>query len=202
METQHRVTPTITAVRPSGRRVAVELDGRPWRTVPLEAAVAARLSPGVGLDRERVRDLARALRRHRAESVVLRAVARREHTRATLELRLERAGVEKSGRRDVLERAARAGLVDDGRYAATRARQLVERGAGDELVVDDLVHHGVAESLARETVAQLEPERDRAARIVAARGLSPRTARFLAAKGFAADVVEDVVAELASRALR
>ena len=195
------VTPTVTAVRAAGRRVAVELDGRPWRTVPLEAAVAARLSPGVGLDRERARDLARALRRHRAEGVVLRAVARREHTRATLAKRLARAGVEASGRSEALERAERAGLVDDGRYAAARARELADRGGGDELVIDDLVRHGVDEALAREAVAALEPERDRAARIVVARGLSPRTARFLAAKGFAAEVVEDVVAELESRAL-
>ena len=195
------VTPTVTAVRAAGRRVAVELDGRPWRTVPLEAAVAARLSPGVGLDRERARDLARALRRHRAEGVVIRAVARREHTRATLAERLARAGVEASGRSEALERAERAGLVDDGRYAAARARELADRGAGDELVLDDLVRHGVDEALAREAVAALEPERDRAARIVVARGLSPRTARFLAAKGFAAELVEDVVAELESRAL-
>jgi len=195
------VTPTVTAVRAAGRRVAVELDGRPWRTVPLEAAVAARLSPGVGLDRERARDLARALRRHRAEGVVIRAVARREHTRASLAERLARAGVEASGRSEALERAERAGLVDDGRYAAARARDLADRGAGDELVLDDLVRHGVDEALAREAVAALEPERDRAARIVVARGLSPRTARFLAAKGFAAELVEDVVAELESRAL-
>jgi regulatory protein len=195
------VTPTVTAVRAAGRRVAVELDGRPWRTVPLEAAVAARLSPGVGLDRERARDLARALRRHRAEGVVVRAVARREHTRASLAERLARAGVEASGRSEALERAERAGLVDDGRYAAARARDLADRGAGDELVIDDLVRHGVDEALAREAVAALEPERDRAARIVVARGLSPRTARFLATKGFAAELVEDVVAELESRAL-
>jgi regulatory protein len=195
------VTPTVTAVRAAGRRVAVELDGRPWRTVPLEAAVAARLSPGVGLDRARARDLARALRRHRAEGVVIRAVARREHTRASLAERLARAGVEASGRTEALERAERAGLVDDGRYAAARARDLADRGAGDELVLDDLVRHGVDEALAREALAALEPERDRAARIVVARGLSPRTARFLAAKGFAADLVEDVVAELESRAL-
>jgi regulatory protein len=195
------VTPTVTAVRAAGRRVAVELDGRPWRTVPLEAAVAARLSPGVGLDRARARDLARALRRHRAEGVVIRAVARREHTRASLAERLARAGVEASGRTEALERAERAGLVDDGRYAAARARDLADRGAGDELVLDDLVRHGVDEALAREALAALEPERDRAARIVVARGLSPRTARFLAAKGFAADLVEDVIAELESRAL-
>jgi regulatory protein len=195
------VTPTVTAVRAAGRRVAVELDGRPWRTVPLEAAVAARLSPGVGLDRARARDLARALRRHRAEGVVIRAVARREHTRASLAERLARAGVEASGRTEALERAERAGLVDDGRYAAARARDLADRGAGDELVLDDLVRHGVDEALAREALAALEPERDRAARIVVARGLSPRTARFLAATGFAAELVEDVVAELESRAL-
>ena len=42
---------------------------------------------------------------------------------------------------------------------------------------------------AAEPVAALEPERDRAVRIVAARGLSARTARFLAVKGFGPELV-------------
>ena len=39
--------PVVTALRARGRgRVAVELDGAPWRTVPLEAVYAAGLAVG------------------------------------------------------------------------------------------------------------------------------------------------------------
>ena len=196
-----QATATVTAVTPVGTCIAIELDGIPWRTVPLGAAVSARLSPGVRLDRERARELARALRRHRAEEVALRALARREHSRTSLEGRLARAGVRGSERREALDRAERAGLVDDGRYAGARARTLAERDAGDELVLDDLVRHGVTETVARAALESLEPERERLERIVARRGLSTKTVRFLAAKGFAPDHLEDLVAEIESRAL-
>ena len=196
-----RAPATVTAVRPVGDRVAVELDGAPWRTVPLAAAVSARLSPGVLLDRERARELARALRRYRADDVALRALARREHSRASLEGRLVRAGVRGSERREALDRAERSGLVDDGRYAVTRARTLAERDAGDELVFDDLVRHGVEETVARSALASLEPERERLDRVIGRRGLSTKTVRFLAAKGFAPELLEDLVAEIESRAL-
>ena len=80
----------------------------------------------------------------------MRALARREHSRASLEGRLARAGVGGPERREALDRAERSGLVDDERYAVARARALAERDAGDELVVDDLVRHGVDETVARD----------------------------------------------------
>jgi hypothetical protein len=43
-------------------------------------------------------------------------------------------------------------------------------------------------------VAQLEPERDRAARIVERRGRSVKTARYLASHGFGEEALEGVVA--------
>ena len=192
----------VTALRAAGARVVVELDGRPWRTVPIEAVVAAGLAAGIELDRERARTLARALRRLRAEQVALRALARREHSRTTLETRLVRAGVPAGEREEVVERAARAGLVDDGRFAAVRARHLAARGAGDLLVLDDLERHGVDGVRAREAVSGLEPEPTRAARIIAERGASTRTIRYLASRGFAEDTIESLVADLSGRALR
>jgi len=196
-----RTPATVTAVRPAGDRVAVELDGAPWRTVPLAAAVGARLSVGVPLDRERARELARALRRCRADDVAVRALARREHSRSSLEGRLTRAGVRGPERREALDRAENSGLVDDSRYAVARARALAERDAGDELVVDDLVRHGVDETIARDALASLDPERDRLERVLGRRGSSRKTVRYLAAKGFTPELLEDLVAEIESRAL-
>ena len=61
------VMPVVSGLRelPSGR-VAVELDGARWRTVPAEVVVRVRLGVGEELDRPRARELARELRRARA----------------------------------------------------------------------------------------------------------------------------------------
>lgn len=188
----------VTAVRVVDARVAVELDGAPWRTLPLAAVVEAGLAAGVTLDRARARTLARAARRHRAETAVLRTLARREHSVASLDARLARAGVREPERRDAVERAQLAGLVDDIRFAELRARLLADRGKGDALILDDLVRTGVEERDARAAVALLEPEHERAARVVAKRGASVRTARFLAVRGFSEETVGEVVADLES----
>jgi regulatory protein len=148
-----------------------------------------------------VRDLARTLRRERAAAVAVSALARRERSRADLDARLARAGVRDVERRETVERAARAGLVDDARFAAARAQQLAGRGAGDALVLADLAHHGVDDPIAREAVSQLEPEPLRAARIVRSRGRSPRTLRYLAARGFGEESLDDLIAELEDAAL-
>jgi SOS response regulatory protein OraA/RecX len=190
--------PVVTALRVVGTRAAIELDGAPWRTLPLAAVVEAGLAAGVTLDRARARTLARAARRHRAETAVLAALARRDHSVTSLDARLVRAGVREPERRDVVERAQLAALVDDARFAEVRARTLADRGKGDALILDDLVRAGVAERDARAAVAVLEPERARAARIVAQRGVSIRTARFLATRGFTEETVGEVVADLES----
>ena len=193
--------PIVTARRPLRGAVAVELAGCPWRTVPVAAAAAARLTVGCELDRERARTLGRALRRHRARDTAVRAVARRDHSRASLEARLERAGVRPRERGDTLAAAERAGLVDDARFAASRAQALGARGSGDLLVLQDLERHGIDERAARAALESLEPEPVRAAQIAAARGLSARTLRHLAARGFSEEALEGLVAELESRAL-
>ena len=193
--------PIVTALRPLRDSVAVELDGCPWRTVPGAAAAEARLTVGCELDRERARTLGRALRRHRARDTAVRAGARRDHSQASLEARLERAGVRPRERGDTLAAAERAGLVDDARFAASRAQALGARGSGDLLVLEDLERHGIDERAARAALESLEPEPVRAAQIAAARGLSARTLRHLAARGFSEEALEGLVAELESRAV-
>ena len=192
---------TVTALREHHGLVAVELDGGSWRTVPVAVAAEARLTVGCSLDRERARTLGRALRRHRARAAAVRAVAHRDHSRATLDARLERSGVRATERIETIEAAARAGLVDDARFAEARARQLASRGAGDLLVLDDLERNGVDDVTARASVATLDPEGVRATRIVASRGLSERTLRYLASRGFSEESLEGLVADLESRAL-
>jgi regulatory protein len=196
-----RPVPVVTALSVRSGRVAVELDGAPWRTVPVRAVADAGLAVGLELDRERARALGRSLRRQRARDAAVRALARREHSRASLASRLDRAGVRSEDRDAAIESAVRAGLVDDGRFAEARARALAARGAGDRLVLDDLGRQGVDEETARAALATLEPEALRASRTVATRGASLRTLRYLASRGFSEESLEPLVADLETRAL-
>ncbi len=193
--------PTVTGLRPSGRRIAVELDGRSWRTFPAAAVVEAGVMVGVALDRDRIRQLARARRRAQADEVAVRALSRRDRSRSELDSRLERAGVRATQRYETLERASGAGLLDDARFAAARACVLAERGAGDLLVLHDLEQRGVDSEIAQEAVSQLEPEADRAVRILAARGRTRRTLRYLASRGFSAESLEPLIADAENGAL-
>lgn len=181
------------------------LEGEAWRTLPAEVVLASGLDVGVELDRERARRVRRELRRHEARAKAVRVVARRDVSERELELRLERANVAPAERAEALERLVRAGAVDDGRFARTRAEALAGRGAGDALIRHDLAERGVSAELVAEAIDALEPEPVRAARIVARRGASPKTSRYLARKGFAAESVESAcgadVAEGAERAV-
>ena len=184
---------TVTALRERPRgRVAVELDGEPWRVVPADAVVRARLAVGRPLDRERARELARALRRSDALARAARALGARDRSRRDVEERLERAGVPAEAREEALETLERTGLVDDGRVARSRAAELAGRGYGNHAIRSDLARRGVSSELARDAVAELEPEVERARRLVERGGIDMRALRRLAARGFEPDTVREV----------
>jgi SOS response regulatory protein OraA/RecX len=163
--------------------------------VPLEAAHRAGLAVGVELDRRALRQLLADVGRLEALSAALGALRYRDHSTSSLDRRLERRGVAASDRRQALETLARAGVVDDERFAHARAVGLAARGAGDLLVADDLRRHGVAPDLVERALDALDAEWIRAQAIVARRGAGAKTWRFLAAKGFAAETIEALVAE-------
>jgi regulatory protein len=129
-----------------------------------------------------------------ALAVATRALARREHSRRSLAERLRRAGIEESEAEEVLTELERLGLLNDGRFALERARVLAERGKGDAAIRFDLERSGVSASAVEEALARLDPERERAERLVGRRGATPATARLLAGRGFDEDVVAALVA--------
>ena len=188
--------PAVTAISRVGRdRVAVDVDGRRWRVVPREVAAVVGLAVGVELDRPLLRALGRELRRTRALGTAVAVLRARDHTRASLDRRLDLRGVAPAARREALATLGRAGLVDDERFALGRATALAGRGAGDLLIADDLARHGLPVELVESALASLEPEPDRARRLVDALGGTPRTLRRLARKGFRAETLEAVVAD-------
>jgi SOS response regulatory protein OraA/RecX len=186
--------PTVTRLREDRRgRVAVEIDGTPWRTLPMSVVVRAGLSEGRSLDRPALRVLRRELRRAEALSVAGRALRARDLSRSELAARLGRAAVTPAAAEESVAALAEAGLVDDGRLAGNRAEGMAARGYGDAAVRHDLERRGLAPELVAAALDALEPEVERARRIIERRGVGARTARYLAARGFA----EDVLAEAA-----
>jgi regulatory protein len=129
-----------------------------------------------------------------AFELAVRALRARDRTTAELARRLEGRGVGEEEREAALERLARLGYLDDARVAQRRAAELAERGSGDALIRHDLEGRGVDADAVEAALASLAPERERAARVVSARGASPRTARYLASRGFGEDAVAAVVA--------
>lgn len=188
--------PAVTALHPErGDRVRVELDGEPWRTLPLSAVAAAGLIPGVTLDRARARELGRALRRFRALTTAASALAAHDRSRARLDAELERRGVRGPERAGALETMARLGYLDDARFAAGRAQALAARGHGDEAIRFDLDRQGLAAERILAALGALEPEAERARALAAGLGAA-KAARRLAGKGFSAETIESVLGVL------
>ncbi len=124
-----------------------------------------------------------------------RALRSRDLSAAELDARLDRAKVAPAARAETIARLTDAGAVDDERFARSRAQALAERGAGDFLVRHDLEARGISAEAVEAAIASLEPETVRAAGICSRRGAGPKTARYLARKGFSDDAIESACAE-------
>jgi hypothetical protein len=100
--------PEITGLREiSARTVLVELDGAPWRKIPLNAAARAGLRVGKRLEREDLRLLRRELRRAEALTKATRMLARVDGNRKRLLGRLARRGFAIETIEDLVEREPR-----------------------------------------------------------------------------------------------
>jgi len=186
----------VTSLLPVGpARALVHLDGEPWRTLPLEALLRAGIGEGDELDRQRLRVLRRELRRLEALDAAAGALRSRDRSAAEITERLAARGVAGDERERALGTLERAGLVDDARFARSRAGALAGRGAGNALIRDDLGRRGIGDEEIAAALAALDPEADRAARLAAVRGPGVKTARYLAARGFADEVVEAAIAD-------
>jgi regulatory protein len=125
-----------------------------------------------------------------------RALQHRDRSRQQLDERLARAGVDDAGRAEALETLERVGYVDDERYALARATALAQRGYGDEGIRHLLEADGIGTEVVTGALAALEPERQRAAEVVARLGPGAKTAASLARKGFGEDAIEAAAGEV------
>jgi regulatory protein len=118
---------------------------------------------------------------------------RRDRSAAALVAYLEERGVDADEAAEAVERLRLAGYVDDGRLATFRADEMARRGYGDAAIRLDLERRDIAREHIDEAMSALEPERKRAEAVSDRDGRTPKTARRLTAKGFAADTLWEVI---------
>jgi regulatory protein len=112
----------------------------------------------------------------RSDDIALRALRAADRSRAELDGRLAKQGIEDEERRQTLDKLERLGYLDDARTASVRAGRLAGRGYGDAYIRADLERRGLP---AEEAIAALEPESERARRF------AKKGAGWLARRGFA-----------------
>lgn len=130
-----------------------------------------------------------------AYECALRALHHRDRTEFEIEEHLRTRGFSDDDRSRAVEALRRNGLVDDERFAQSRASSLADRGAGNAFIRARLAEAGAAHELVDIALEDVEDEAARARRIVGRRGASPKTARYLYGKGFADDVIRAVIAD-------
>jgi regulatory protein len=185
--------PEITGLHEvSASAVLVELDGAPWRKIPLTAAARAGLSLGKRLEREDLRLLGRELRRAEALNKATRMLARRPLSRALLEERLEKKGVAPVALGEAVEALEQAQYLNDRSYALERAGSLAERGYGDRAVRYILEQERVGSELIEEALDTLKPELERARTIARSIADRKRLLGRLVRRGFDSDTIEQV----------
>lgn len=187
--------PEITRLRElSANEVLVELDGAPWRKIPLNAASRAGLSVGKRLEREDLRLLRHELRRAEALTKATRMLARRPLPRTLLEERLERKGVAPAALEEAVDVLEQAHYLNDHAYSLGRAQGLAERGYGDAAVRHILEQEKVASELIEEALDSLEPELERARAITRSIPDRKKLLGRLARRGFDPEIVERIAA--------
>ena len=150
-----------------------------------------------GDDRSRALDDVLGVEHASALDRAVRALARRDHSTESLRAKLDRAGVSERAQEGAVETLARAGYLDDARFARDRAAQLASRGYGDLWVRADLEAQGVGAEAAEPALAALEPEAERAIREAERLGGGRNAARSLGRRGFSDESLERLVSEVA-----
>ena len=128
-----------------------------------------------------------------ARELALRALSHRDRSRRELELRLERAGIPAEELDEALDELAAAGLQWDAGFAEARARGLAAKNGSDSLIRNDLRRHGIHREEIAKILEGLEREPERAARIFERRGGGDRALRYLAAKGFSRESLDQLI---------
>lgn len=145
----------LTAVEPRRKGlVALYIDGEKAVDLDAEVYLKSGLKPGDELDDEQLRNLIAASDARRAEQKAMYLLGFRAHSEKELARKLSRT-VPREAAEKVAARMAELGLVNDGEYARTLAKELFTRkhyAAGR--VRMELMRRGIPAELAQEAVEE------------------------------------------------
>ncbi len=140
-----------------------------------------------------------------ARETAVRLLARREHSTDELRRKLKRRGYGQTTIDEVVSRLSKAESVSDARFAESFVRVRSERGQGPLRIRAELRDRGVTDVLVEEvltTTSEFWLERANRARtkrfgaaVPATRDAWNRQARFLAQRGFPADLIYRALGE-------
>lgn len=208
--------PILTGLAADPRQpgfLLVDVDRRRFASLPEEALAGFALVVGRPLDAHTLGRLTRLADVEAAVRAAARALARRGFAFRDLRRRLLQRQHPAAAVDAALERLARRGLLDDGRFALQYAASRAARGRGPARLVTDLLAQGVDRRLAEQAVGDalreegVDPlEAARAAarqRAGVLRGLPPdvrrrRLTAFLVRRGFGGTHLASVVREAVS----
>ena len=120
----------------------------------------------------------------------LKALSRRELSRAELMARLERSGIDAEDAERASSQLTEAGYQSDERTAAERARVLAARLQGDLAIRVDLRRRGIADADIDSALESIAPEAARAETLAQRADDAVQLARTLQRKGYTDDTVE------------
>lgn len=207
----------ITSVEPDTRgagALRVQVNGRPFCTIPAETGRELALRPGQVVDPALRERLGRAADAQAAYRFILAALGRRGFARRDLERRLVHRGHPREAARAAIERATAGGLLDDRDFAHSYAEAKSARGRGPARLLRDLFAMGVDRGIADEAIAAAWAGEDRQSEAVLALArkrsgqlgsiarpvLRRRLLAYLARRGFAGAEVRAAVSRVLSEA--
>ncbi len=181
--------------------------GRTFLSVPAEAVAAERIEPGSTLAPEQIGRLERAADLEAAYRTAVRLLERRPFAQRDLGRRLAMKGHDPDSVRVALDRAERAGYLDDARFAATYVQSRSVRGRGPARLRRELLVMGVARTVVEEALTRdggsPEVQQRRIEQLIAkrlpqlrSRGITNvrrNLMAFLARRGFAGPAVVGLV---------
>jgi regulatory protein len=202
---------SITALEQGPRRgrLTVYVDGEAVLDLPKAAVESFGLTVGRSLSPETQEEIRQQAAQHEARVAAVRMLGRRALTQAELRRRLLARKLPEAAVEATLQWLTELHYLDDEQYAERRWELLRQRQMGTQGIVHTLRREGVPAEVAEQTRARQDDEaqddalalelatrRDQELRHVAWPARRQRLYQFLARRGFASDVIYEVLERL------
>lgn len=149
----------LTAAEPRRKGlVQLYLDGEPGPKIDGEIFALSRLRPGDGVSVDQLEELCAASDARRAREKALYLLERRAHSKRELTEKIARSAASREAAQAAADRLEELGLLDDGAFAQSYAKELFERKRfGEQRVRQELRRKGIAAEVIE---AAIEPYRE------------------------------------------